>query len=160
ARTCVLLPMLLVDGLPGDPERVGDLLPGPPERASPLYLEHLEPVGQLAERPHGAQSDGGGLPRGRLDELSGPVVHRRCPIRRLAPLVDPALRGRGLVGVVGDALPQHTVKVSGQVARAEDRTAPPIRTSGTVGWSATRSRKGHVPNHHRPACWSGAARGL
>ena len=50
--------MLAVDGLLGDPERLGDLLPGPPGLAGGLNLQHLETFQQPAERGDGVQTLG------------------------------------------------------------------------------------------------------
>ncbi len=49
--------MLLVDGLAGDPERLGDGLPRPPETASVVHVQFLEFVDQPTQRRHRPEPD-------------------------------------------------------------------------------------------------------
>ena len=78
--------VLLVHGLPGDPEGRGDLLPRPAAGPGVADLQHLEAVGQLAQRPDGAQAGvrvvGRGVPT-RVYVPYGADWFRYC-MRRLA----------------------------------------------------------------------------
>jgi len=51
--------VLLVDGLPADAESVGDLLPRPAALSGVVDLEHLEPLGEVAQGADRAETDVG-----------------------------------------------------------------------------------------------------
>ena len=51
--------MLLVHGLAGHPQRLGDQLPRPATSAGVVYVKLLELLDQIAQRSHRGQADGG-----------------------------------------------------------------------------------------------------
>jgi hypothetical protein len=67
--------VLLVDGLPGDAEGLGDLLPRPAASPGVADLEDLQAVGELAEGTDGAQADRGVVGGGRGGHVGGGSGH-------------------------------------------------------------------------------------
>lgn len=83
--------MLLVDGLPAHAEADRDLLPGPALVAGALDLQRLQPLGQLAQGPHGPQAHRG-VPAARLLGERHSIAHG-CQCRLTAISCQPTLTG-------------------------------------------------------------------